>query len=278
MLHEEDTFSGVKDYKIYYQKWIPDKPKAVIQLVHGFGEHSGRYGNVVDTVTPLGYAIYADDHRGHGRSEGQRNYVDSFEQYIEDEKKLFDIIRKENPDLPIFMLGHSMGSIIAVHFAAKHESLLNGLIVSGVGNDVGGDVGGFMRFLAKVMSKLAPKLMVEQGDLSKYLSHDQEVVEAYNNDPNVNADKTSARLGAEMFKYFGQTPEIASKLGLPVLVQAGGEDKLVVGAEKIEPMLNMEDKEVHIYEGLYHEVYNESEDLRKPVLEDLANWLESQMK
>ena len=134
MRHLEGEFKGVKDLKIYYQAWLPESPIAVIQLVHGGFEHSGRYQNVVDELILHNYAIFADDHRGHGRSEGLRNYVVSFDQYIEDEKLFYDIIKEQHPDLPIFMLGHSLGSFIAIYFTKKHENKRKDIIKTGGSN------------------------------------------------------------------------------------------------------------------------------------------------
>ena len=133
MKNVERNFEGVKGLNIFYQSWLPENPKAIVQVVHGFAEHSGRYLNVVNEIIPLGYGVYADDHRGHGRSEGIRNYVDSFDQYVEDEKKLYDIIKEKHPNLPIFLLGHSMGSLIAIYVIKKYEDLYKGLILSGTG-------------------------------------------------------------------------------------------------------------------------------------------------
>lgn len=96
MKHIEGKFKGVKDLNIYYQAWIPNTPKAVIQLVHGGFEHSGRYQNVVNELIPESFAIYANDHLGHGKSEGLRNYVDSFDQFIEDEKLFYDLIKEKH--------------------------------------------------------------------------------------------------------------------------------------------------------------------------------------
>jgi predicted alpha/beta hydrolase len=107
--HKEGTYKGLKDFNIYYQAWLPDKkPVAVLLIAHGFAEHSGRYANVVDHFVPLGYAVYALDHRGHGRSDGPRVHVDDFSEYIKDLKTFFNIVRKENPKDKIFLIGHSM--------------------------------------------------------------------------------------------------------------------------------------------------------------------------
>lgn len=276
MNHIESEFEGQKEFKIYYQAWLPEeKPKAIIQLVHGFGEHSGRYKNVIDKLVPRGYAIYADDHRGHGKSEGVRNYADSFELFVEDEKTFFDIIKEKYSDIPYFMLGHSMGSGIAQYFAWKHESLLDGLIISGAGNSVGEDVSGLVKILSKVFSKLAPKMTFDSNLDPEFLSHDPEVVQAYINDPLVNYEEITARLAKEMMEYFSNLSKIVEELSLPLLVQCGAEDKAVFGINSLKEHYQMDDKTVKIYDGLYHEVYNESAENREPVLNDLTEWLEA---
>lgn len=277
MKHEENFFEGQKGTKIYYQKWLPDKPKAVIELLHGFGEHSGRYMNVVDKLVPAGYAIYTMDHRGHGKSEGQRVYADNFDQLVEDAKTYYDIIKKENPDLPIFLLGHSMGCTISIYFVKKYESLLKGLVLSGVGTFIGGDINGFLRFMAKILSKVAPKLSLASGDLSKFLSHDPKVVEAYNSDPLNVLNKSTARLGAEFMKSISSYQKFSVNFKIPTLIQAGSEDKLIVGNKQAVEYFKMPDKTVKIYEGLYHEVYNEPPEMRGVVLDDLLNWLNNHL-
>jgi len=271
--HIEGEFIGVKGLKIYYQSWVPESPKAVILLVHGGFEHSGRYQNVVNELIPEGYAIYADDHRGHGKSEGLRNFVDSFNQYIEDEKLLYDIIKKHLPNVPIFMLGHSLGSFIAIYFTEKYETLLNGLILSGTGTDPGQETSYFLILLAKTFSKIAPKMKFNPRLDAKFLSHDSEVVKAYENDPLVNADKITARLSYEMLKNFENLQATIGRFQIPLLVQCGSEDKLIKGSKKLQDLFKMTDKAINIYKGLYHEVYNEIEEDRTIVLRDLRDWL-----
>ncbi len=275
MKHVEGEFQGVNGLKIYYQAWVPESPKAVVQLVHGGFEHSGRYQNVVNELTPIGIAIYADDHRGHGKSEGLRNYVDSFDQYIEDEKFLYDIIRKQHPNLPIFMLGHSLGSFIAIYFVKRYEDLLSGLVLSGAGTDPGKETKSFLKLMAKIFSKIAPKMRFNPRISAEFLSRDFEVVKAYESDPLVNADKISARLGYEMVKNFKDFQSFIGNFKLSLLIQCGSEDKLIKGGEKLDKSFKMKDKTVKIYEGLYHEVYNELKEDRKKVLKDFSDWLKN---
>jgi alpha-beta hydrolase superfamily lysophospholipase len=248
----------------------------VIQIVHGGFEHSGRYLNVVNGLLPHNYAVYADDHRGHGRSEGTRNYIDSFDQFIKDEKKLFDIIHENHPDLPFFMLGHSMGSIIATYFTKKYEELLAGLILSGTA----AGSAAFPRFLTimvKVLSKMTPRLTIDPKLNPNDLSRDPEVVKAYQNDPYVHAKKITIRLAGEIVKHIDGLVDVYNNLTLPLLVQCGSEDvlmKIKDFKEDLQNAFTMEDKQINIYEGLYHEVYNELEPDRIMVLKDLSDWLE----
>ncbi|MFX1408706.1 MAG: alpha/beta hydrolase, partial [Promethearchaeota archaeon] len=248
MEHLEGNFKGDKDLTIYYQAWIPEHLKAVIQVVHGFAEHSGRYMNIINKLIPLGYAIYATDHRGHGKSEGKRNYVDSFNQYIEDEKLLCDLIKNKYPKLPIFMLGHSMGSMIALIFTERFESLLNGLILSGTGTGAGESISKSLKFVVKILAKIAPKKYINPGLEADKLSHDPEVVQAYENDPLVNADKITIRLGWELMKSFENVESITNNLTLPLLIQCGAEDSLIKGSEEVlRNAFKMEDKTILIY-------------------------------
>ena len=273
MKHIESKIKGVKDLNIYYQAWIPYTPKAVIQLVHGGFEHSGRYQNVVNELIPEGFAIYANDHRGHGKSEGLRNYIDSFDQFIEDEKLFYDLIKEKHSELPIFMIGHSLGSFIAIYFTKKYEHLLDGLILSGTGTSPGKETSGFLKLIIKAFSKITPKMKFNPRIDAKFLSHDPDVVKNYKTDPLVNADKITARLGYEMVKKFKNLKAVISNFKINLLVQCGSEDKLIKGSNELDKLLKMHDKTIKIYEGLYHEVYNESEKDRRIVLYDLKDWL-----
>ncbi|WP_455463272.1 alpha/beta hydrolase [Candidatus Hodarchaeum mangrovi] len=276
MNHHEGEFEGIKGIKIYYQAWLPDNPKAVVQIVHGGFEHSGRYLNVVKELIPCNYAVYADDHRGNGKSEGIQNYVDSFDQFLEDEKRVNDIIKSRHPDLPVFMLGHSMGAIIATYFTKKYEELLAGLILSGTT----ASSAAFpkpLKIMVKVLSKITPKLTINPKLDPHALSRDPEVVKAYQEDPYVHAEKITIRLAGEITKHVDGLKDVYKNLTLPLLVQCGSEDSLMkikYFKDDLTNIFKMEDKKIKIYDGLYHEVYNELENDRIKVLKDLTDWLE----
>jgi alpha-beta hydrolase superfamily lysophospholipase len=268
----EDSFTGVNDIKIYYQAWHPDTaPKAVVQIIHGFGEHSGRYLNVVNELIPRGYAIYANDHRGHGKSEGIEMYVKRFNNYVEDEKILFDIIQEKEPNIPHFLLGHSMGSVIAELLAVNYPEGIQGLVLAGVATH-NRTLAGVMKAFAKFLGTIVPKMRMSV-DLAESLSHDPDVVQAYIEDPLVHK-KPTIRLGAEFARGIDKSTKLLGEIKIPTLVQSGSEDNEMLGAAEFQDRLTVADKTVKIYEGLYHEVYNEREADRKVVLKDLGDWLD----
>ena len=167
MKHIESNFIGTDDIRLYYQVWRPEKnSKAVVQLIHGLAEHSNRYLNVVNALVPSGYVIYASDNRGHGKSEGIRGYVNKFETFVKDQKIFFELIKENEPNLPIFLLGHSMGSIIAQLYAVEYPVGLKGLILSGAGTRLGGaGSSAFLRGITRLLSKINPKLSLNLNRL-----------------------------------------------------------------------------------------------------------------
>ncbi|MHA1328173.1 MAG: lysophospholipase [Promethearchaeota archaeon] len=273
----EGKFEGLDGLKLYYQGWIPEnEPKAIIQVVHAFAEHSGRYKNIINELIPLNYAIYAHDLRGHGKSDGIRNFVENMEQYVEDQKIFYDLLKEKYPNLPFLMLGHSFGAVIILNFLERHESLIRGAILSALGTKLAIKSSGLMKMLAKIFSKIAPKMRSSSGLKPEFLSHDPKVVKRYKEDPFVNYKKITARLGLIMIESFEKIPEILQKLKIPILIQCGSEDKLVSGASTLKKMIKNDNIKIFIYDGLYHEIYNESIEYRKKVLSDLVKWLDEQ--
>jgi len=260
MKHQEGNFKGYKDFNIYYQKWLPEgKIKAVLLVAHGFAEHSGRYGNVVDFFVPKGYAVYALDHRGHGRSDGERVKVDEFSDYIKDLKMFFNITRKENPDKKIFLIGHSMGSAISLMYTLQYQHKLAGLVTSGGG-------------IAKPGDPPPPPRPAGEPLPSAMLSRDPEVIKAYENDPLVYRGPIPQ---GTMSGMRSTLPEQVSQIKLPVLIMAGDGGTDGARSQVLYDYIGSFDKTIKRYPELLHEIFNEPEHLQ--VLGDLEAWIKAHL-
>jgi acylglycerol lipase len=277
MRHQEGTFKGVRNASIYYQCWLPEgESRAVLLIVHGLAEHSGRYMNVVNYFVPLGYAVYGVDHVGHGKSSGTRVYVERFEDYTDTLKAYFDMVRRWQADKPICLVGHSMGGLIGAVYLLSHQAELTGAVLSGPAVKIHGTVSPAFIFVGKLISVLMPKLGLI-GLEAEGVSRDPAVVQAYVNDPLVCRGKVTARLSAELVKAIRRLAAEATKITLPILILQGSADRLVdpKGAQMLYDAVNSVDKTIKIYDGLYHEVYNEPE--HGQVLGDVKAWLETHL-
>ncbi len=275
MEHKEGGFRGLKDFGLYYQCWLPGKkPKAVLLIVHGLAEHSGRYANLVNCFLPKGYAIYGYDHRGHGKSEGLRCYTDRFSDYGDDLKTFFDMVRSENEAMKIFLVGHSMGGTIATAYAVHHQHELAGLLLSGASMTVSSSVPPTLIAVARVLSAVLPKMGTMVLDASA-ISRDQAVVDTYVNDPLVYRGKIRARTGAELIKIWQELPAQMAEINLPILIMHGTADKLSSpeGSELLHERVSSKDKTLKLYDGFYHEIFNEPG--REHVFADMETWLSS---
>jgi acylglycerol lipase len=273
MRHTEGTFLGRNNLNLYYQSWSPNGiPIAVLVVVHGLAEHSGRYSNLVNYLVPRGYAIYAFDQRGHGKSEGTRGYVERFSYYLDDLKTFYDKVSQEHKSTKIFMIGHSIGGTIATAYAIEHQNELDGLILSGVTIKPGASITKLSILIARTFSFLIPKMGVTALDAST-ISQDKAVVEAYANDPLVYRGKISARLGAELLHMIESLPSRISQLSLPMLIMRGAADRLSdpSSSKMLFERAGSKDKKLKLYEGFYHEIFNEPQ--REQVFSDVENWL-----
>jgi acylglycerol lipase len=278
MNHQEGFIEGVRGTRIYHQCWLPEsEPKAVLMIVHGLGEHSGRYLNVVNHFVPMGFAVYGIDHPGHGKSGGTRKYLDRFEDFIENVKSHFDRIKARQADKPIFLVGHSMGGLISAIYLLDHQAGLNGAILSGPSVKIPGNVSPITVFIGKMLAALMPKLGLFKT-APEGVSRDPAVVQAYIDDPLVYKGKTTVGLAAEVMKAMQRISSEAGKITLPILILQGGADWIVdpAGAKMLYDSVSSADKEIKIYDGLYHEVYNEPE--HPKVLQDVEQWIGAHME
>jgi len=259
--------------EIYWQAWLPDSPQGVCLVAHGLGEHSGRYAQVAEALSQLSLAAFALDHRGHGKSGGKRGRLMSFSEYIEDLHAFRGLVEQRFPNPPRFLLGHSLGGLIAAHYAIKHGPGLTGLILSSAALRVDVDAPALKLALGRFFSKVLPNLAMSNGLDPNFLSHDQKVVADYLADPLVH-DRVSARWFTEFTAAIERAQEQAPTLSLPTLTMQSGDDKLVAprGAQEFFDRLTMADKTLQYWPGFYHEMFNEVE--RDRPIDLTLQWIE----
>lgn len=270
-------FRGVRGLKIFHQAWLPKgEVRAVLLLVHGIGEHSGRHLNVVQHFVPRGYAIYALDHIGHGRSEGPRECVERFTDYTANLATFSGMVHSWQPDKPLFLLAHSLGGLIAAAHLLEHQSTYRGAVFSAPALKPGDSISPVAIAISKLLSVFAPHVGVSELK-SHHLSRDPAVVQSYDADPLVHHGRTKARLAAEVIKTMQRFEAAVGHLKLPFIVLQGDADQLVnpAGAQMLHAKASSADKSIKIYRGLYHELFNEPE--RNRVLADVEAWLAARL-
>lgn len=273
MKHEAGQLQGTGGLSIYWQAWLPEPASTVLLIAHGLGEHSGRYAHVAKHFSGRGYAVFALDHRGHGQSAGKRGHVDRFTDYLAD----LDILRHRAadrcPGKKIFLLGHSLGGLIAAHFALAHPNELSGLITSSAAYKVVIVANPVKLALGRFFSKYVPTLTMGNELDPNGVSRDPAVVKAYLEDPLVH-DRVSARWFTEFVAAIEQVQAQAPTLKLPLLVMQSGDDRLVApeGAKEFYDRVGSADKTLKLWPGFYHEMFNEPE--QAEVLKFTAEWLD----
>jgi acylglycerol lipase len=271
--HRELTTAGLGGLDLYAQAWLPGEyVRSVIVLAHGLGEHSGRYAELAGALAGAGHAVYALDHRGHGRSPGRRANIDRFEHLVSDFGTFTGRAAREHPDAPLFLLGHSMGGAIAFATALRLQDSVRGVVLSAPALGATDDASGARKLLARLLSTVAPNTGVWRIDASR-VSRDPAVVQAYLSDPLVHHGAVPARTVVELLDAMAGFVPAAPRLRLPTLVLHGTRDALVP-VDAVRPAYHALDARLRIiryYEGLYHEVFNEPE--RAQVIADVLRWL-----
>ncbi|TSA18601.1 MAG: lysophospholipase [Betaproteobacteria bacterium] len=267
----EHTLSAADGTPLHIVDWPTETAagKGVV-LMHGLGEHCGRYTQVAQFFNDCGYAVRAYDHRGHGRSGGTRGDVPDADTLLQDAKRVIDEFARELAAPPL-LLGHSMGGLFAAYYASRALSPLGGLILSSPALRI--KLSGAQKILLSVLGMFAPGFGIPNGLNAKYLSHRQEVVDAYNSDPLVHA-KISARLLRAMLDAIEFAQRYASALNIKTLLVVAGDDHLVDarGSEEFFSKLAPGIGAMHRYPGYYHELFNEVEAAR--VFDAVRTWLD----
>jgi acylglycerol lipase len=269
----DGDLEGDGGLRLYRRRWLPDcEPKATVVIAHGAGEHLARYGHVAERLTGAGYAVHALDHRGHGRSEGDRADLGSMDAVVADLRSEIALARSEQLDRKLFLLGHSMGGCISLEYALRHQEEIDGLILSSPVASLN-SASGATRALSKLVGSVIPRLGVYSVD-TVLISRDPEVVRAYEEDPLVHHTKVPARTVAELTRSVESFPDRLPDLTMPVLVFHGTGDQIAepAGSEMVHDRAGSADKSIELFEGLYHETLNEPE--QGEVLDLVVAWLD----
>ncbi len=244
--------------------------RGLLVLVHGFGEHRGRYHDTAGFLAQQGYQVACLDLRGHGESGGTRAYVERFADYLQDVEA---VIKEMGAQDPVLLVGHSMGGLVALNYVLRHPERVRALALSSPFLGLKLKVPVWKRWLAQACSSVLPTLKVPSDLDPALLSHDPQVVAAYARDPLVVRHAT-ARWFTEVLAAQAEVLRAAPRVSVPTLFLCAGDDRVVdaaVSQRVFDRLPGSIDKMMTLYPGLYHEIFNEVE--RDRVLQDLATWL-----
>jgi alpha-beta hydrolase superfamily lysophospholipase len=251
-----------------------------VLMVHGFGDHSGLYVNMISVLNEAGYNTFGFDSRGHGLSGGVRGRADGIAQMVADLDQVYDYFTAKHGMHTPILYGHSLGAVVALDYAIGHQSKLKAVFSSSAGLSV--HLSGLIIFkqtIARFIAYIAPSLRFSAGLDINYLSHDEFSVKRYAKDPLVHG-KISAKFGLDLLDYGAGVIGKAHRLHIPVFLVHGSADKITnpAGTVKFYENCLSDDKTIFLYPGLYHEMHNEPEELRSAYISDLKDWLKKQLK
>lgn len=254
--------------------WIPERPKAIALLSHGHAEHLGRYSHVVSALADDGFAVYGVDHRGHGRSTGTRALVPSFDQLMQDFHVLALYAQRRHSGLPIILIGHSMGGLIALLYALRHQRMLAALVTTGPALIIDEGVPSAVVSAGKIASRVAPKVQVPRSRAERCeLSREPMVRQHLDIDHRVWGGQARLRTAAMMLAAGEETCDRLDEITLPLLAMHGAEDRVTSarGTELMRERVASKDKTVIFWEGMRHEIFNAPE--RADVIGTMRTWL-----
>lgn len=278
MQHTEGTFSGADGAEVYFQYWQPAAPpRAVILVAHGAGEHGSRYAALASYFTARGYVVAVADHPGHGKSAGSYGHIRRLDDLLASMASLDAKLREKFPQLPVFLLGHSMGGLLACLYLLEHQQAFRGCVLSGAAVKTEIEPPAWQLFVIRCLSLVAPRSGALRLDPDG-VSRDPNVVAKYEADPLINHGKMSARMVAELFSGMRSLQARAGDITLPILILHGGADSMTSpeGSRFLFEHVGSVDKGLEIFPGLYHEIFNEPE--RDALFADMFEWFESRLE
>ena len=266
----EAQFQGASGRELFRRAWLPDDPFACALIVHGFAEHCGRYEHLATWLASRGVAVHAFDHQGHGRSSGPRCFVRRFSDFLDDTERALTLARTPHPDLPLFVIGHSMGGLVTASLAVERKPDVAGFVLSGAALRPPVPLSTGRRWLLALLRRLAPRLSFPSGLDPQALSTDPAVVRAYLDDPLVERRITTS-LAVELFAAMGRTSARGAAVERP-LFALHGEDDAICSPEGSHAFAAAARRGSYLgLPGMRHEIFNEPE--RERVYAAVLDWL-----
>ncbi|MBP7784926.1 MAG: lysophospholipase [Firmicutes bacterium] len=297
VVYSEETLKTQDGIELFCRVWLPGGPsgandagadsgagtgsgatagagrvRALVVICHGQGDHSGRHAHVAQFFAERGYAVYAYDHRGQGKSGGVRGHVDRWTQYYDDLWLVIRTAKERHSGLKLFIIGQSMGGLLALGYAARRPKTVTGVIVSSPGFVYLEKVPLWKMALAPVVSWIAPRMAFETGIQAEHISRDPAVVAAYKSDK-IRYPKVTARYYVEWDRATRAVFEESKSFAVPCLFMPAGADQIISAQATVDFYNNdpHPDKKLVVWEGLYHDIFNEPE--KEKVLETAAAWI-----
>lgn len=262
---------------IRYRHWPAEgETRATVVLVHGLGEHSGRYQALASHFNGRGFAVIAPDHLGHGESPGDRVYVDRFDDYLEGVRECRQLMTSLHPQCPCFLLGHSMGGLISARLLLEDQTLYRGALLSGPAFAAEAPPPAIVIWIGKLLSRIAPKIGMIELDAAG-VSRDPDVVADYQADPLVNHGKVTTRLSVELLSAMERVLRAAGDITLPILLMHGAADAMAApsGSQQFAETVGSHDLTFKLLPDMYHEIFNEPEGPQ--VIAEFADWIEARL-
>jgi alpha-beta hydrolase superfamily lysophospholipase len=266
-----DTIDGLK---LHTKNWLIAEPKANLLLVHGLGEHSARYEHVAKALNKIGISVYSFDLRGHGLSEGARTFIKDIKEYRQDLETIIPVMASE---LPLYILGHSMGGLIVSDFLLQeNKNNVKGVILTGPALEVGEEISAFKQLLIRVLNWISPQLKTVKLD-PKSISRDSAEVEKYIADPLISKEAGRAGMGVALLNAIADVKTKFNQFDYPMLLMHGGEDVITnpEGSKSLMTQSPSKDKTLKIWDEAYHEIFNETN--KEEVIDFMINWLKKRI-
>ncbi len=273
MEYEESDYIGYDGTQMFLRIWKPEsEPKAVILGIHGIGSHSGLISYVGEFFAKNGFLFYAPDMRGFGHFQGAKGHVDSFDEYVQDIDSLVSFLKLRHPEIKIFLLGHSLGGLWVLNYSLSHPNEVDGLITPCPAVSERLKINPLVRALVKGLSRLNIKTYFDTGLDFDLISRNPDVVRMNKEDP-LRFDKASPRFAAEGFKTTDDVFNRAEEITTPILIQQSGDDQILIPEmnKQFFDRISSEDKTWKLYEGLYHEPFQEEGG--EEFLSDMIAWV-----